>query len=266
MDQPEKRKLDDSATDGPSTATDKRPRVIGPSLPPPSDGPAAQDDSASNSDSESSDDDDFGPGLPPPEGSAPAVAEPSSYGPTVPASSSTEQPVDAGNAASRRDDWMLQPPDDSSWATRVDPTKLRNRKFQSGKPGSSRPSAPGGGVDASWTETPEQKMRRLQDEVLGVSTAPAGSGPRKEDEEDSKRSKVMSERVEKFNEARRKEKVAEGVARKEKKKEEDDDPSQRAFDKEKDMSLGSKISASQRREMIDKASDFGSRFTKGKYL
>lgn len=65
---------------------------------------------------------------------------------------------------------------------------------------------------------------------------------------------------------RRKEKAAEGAARKEKKKEEDDDPSARAFDKEKDMSLGSKISAAQRRDMINKASDFGSRFSKGKYL
>ncbi|PLB48995.1 hypothetical protein P170DRAFT_436667 [Aspergillus steynii IBT 23096] len=262
MDQPEKRKLDASASDGPDV--DKRPRVIGPSLPPPS---ASQDRSNSEgSDSDSDSDDDFGPSMPPPEGSVPAApataTEPSNSGP----SASAQDPDTAGTTASRRDDWMLQPPDDSSWATRVDPTKLRNRKFQSGKPGSSRP-AKSGGVDASWTETPEQKMRRLQDEVLGVSTAQSGgSGGRKEDEGDSKRSRVMSERVEKFNEARRKEKAAEGAARKEKKKEEDDDPSQRAFDKEKDMSLGSKISASQRREMIDKASDFGSRFTKGRYL
>lgn len=73
-------------------------------------------------------------------------------------------------------------------------------------------------------------------------------------------------KTDKIQESRRKEKAAETAARKDKKKEEDDDPSQRAFDKEKDMALGSKISASQRRDMISKASDFGSRFSKGKFL
>lgn len=49
-------------------------------------------------------------------------------------------------------------------------------------------------------------------------------------------------------------------------KEEEDDPSARAFDREKDMALGSKITGKQRREIVSKASDYGSRFSKGNYL
>lgn len=204
MEPPEKRKLEDSTQDGPGGATDKRPRVIGPSLPPRSE--TAQDSASNSEGSDSdSDDDDFGPSLPPPEGAGPAAApESSGHGPSIPAPSGSGETDAAEPATSRRDDWMLQPPDDASWATRVDPTKLRNRKFQSGKPGSSRPAASGGGgVDASWTETPEQKMRRLQDEVLGVSSAGSGSGgsaaKKGEEMADSKRAQAMAERVEKFN-------------------------------------------------------------------
>lgn len=46
----------------------------------------------------------------------------------------------------------------------------------------------------------------------------------------------------------------------------DDDPSARAFDREKDLALNPKMSAAQRREVVNKAADFGSRFTKGKFL
>lgn len=45
----------------------------------------------------------------------------------------------------------------------------------------------------------------------------------------------------------------------------DDDPSMRPFDREKDIGT-SKISNSQRREMMNRASDFGSRFSGGKML
>ncbi|THC97161.1 hypothetical protein EYZ11_003376 [Aspergillus tanneri] len=251
-----KRKFE-SATDSANTP-DKRHRVIGPSLPPPSftsEAPAQQSDS-----DEDSSDDDFGPSLPPPEGTVLESTAQVSVHNATPGSSAETEP--AANNQSRRDEWMLLPPDDSSWASRVDPTKLRNRKFQSGRPGSSRPT---GGVDASWTETPEQKMRRLQDEVMGVSTAPAAAG--KQDDGTSRKNQAMQERIEKYNEARRKETAAEEASWKDKKKEEEeDDPSKRAFDKEKDMALGSRITASQRREIINKASDFGSRFSKGKYL
>lgn len=47
---------------------------------------------------------------------------------------------------------------------------------------------------------------------------------------------------------------------------EDDDPSARAFDREKDMAISSKISNAKRREMVNKASDYSSRFSKGAFL
>jgi len=50
------------------------------------------------------------------------------------------------------------------------------------------------------------------------------------------------------------------------KKEKEDDPSQRAFDYEKDMGGATKIGHAQRREILNKASEFGSRFSKGSYL
>jgi hypothetical protein len=47
---------------------------------------------------------------------------------------------------------------------------------------------------------------------------------------------------------------------------EEDDPSKRAFDREKDIAGGIKISNQQKKEMLNRAADFGSRFSSGKYL
>jgi hypothetical protein len=49
-------------------------------------------------------------------------------------------------------------------------------------------------------------------------------------------------------------------------REKEDDPSQRAFDKEKDMGLGRKINHTQKKEMLSKSKDFGSRFARGSFL
>jgi len=65
-----------------------------------------------------------------------------------------------------RDEWMLVPPKQEDWSQRVDPTKIKNRKFQTGK-GSKAPIAKGGD-NALWTESPQQKMQRLNDEVMGI--------------------------------------------------------------------------------------------------
>ena len=67
----------------------------------------------------------------------------------------------------KREEWMLVPPKDEDWSSRVDPTKLRNRKFNTGK-GAKAPTQKPGGVSSIWTETPEEKRQRLADEVMGV--------------------------------------------------------------------------------------------------
>lgn len=46
----------------------------------------------------------------------------------------------------------------------------------------------------------------------------------------------------------------------------EDDPSKRAFDREKDMGSGMRIGHSQRQELLNKASNFSSKFSGGSYL
>lgn len=48
--------------------------------------------------------------------------------------------------------------------------------------------------------------------------------------------------------------------------EEEDDPSKRAFDREKDMAVGGRITATQRKELVNKSANFGGRFQKGSFL
>jgi hypothetical protein len=46
----------------------------------------------------------------------------------------------------------------------------------------------------------------------------------------------------------------------------EDDPSKRAFDRDKDMGAGMRIGHTQRREMLNKASGYSSKFQGGSYL
>jgi hypothetical protein len=116
-----------------------------------------------------------------------------------------------------------------------------------------------------WTETPEQKLKRLQNEALGVST-PANSsdsakGPKKSKEEEEKARRIK----EKLDKARGKslmEQHKEGGTGKEK----EDDPSQRGFDWEKDMGGGMKIGNKQRNDLLKRAKGFGDRFASGSFL
>jgi hypothetical protein len=190
MEPTEKRKFDAEA-DGSEPSLKKR--VIGPSLPPPqpSDAHDSNDKdshSGSDSDSDSDSDDDFGPGLPPSLGGAQPTQQTSVQ--------STSQVSEAQKKESQRDEWMLLPPSSSDWASKIDPTQLRNRKFQTGKsaraPGSKQ-------VDAKWVETPEERMRRLQDEVMGVGAAPTRAEQRTSNTKDATRNKAMEEQIKKFN-------------------------------------------------------------------
>lgn len=46
----------------------------------------------------------------------------------------------------------------------------------------------------------------------------------------------------------------------------DDDPSKRAFDREKDMGSGMRIGHAQRKDLLNKAAGFSSKFSGGSYL
>lgn len=256
-------------------------RVMGPA-PPPAD-LASRPTTAPDSDSESDSDDDYGPALP---GAAPA-----SHSNTTGAEPSLPRPAAAPEKPAR-DDWMLAPPEPTGYQER-DPTKIKARKFASGAGATSRPAGGGGGISKIWTETPEEKAKRLADAVLGRggaeneqntaaskgSSRSGGGGSSQSGAKDGQQDKIRA-----FTEQTRgkslyeqhqtaKKAGAGGGSGTGKKagpgggdEEEDDDPSKRAFDREKDMGLGMKITASQRKELLNRASDFGGRFSKGNYL
>ena len=231
----------------------KKARAVGPSLPAqPSaqqQGPVPKDDS----DGEGSSDDDFGPALPTKSDTDAAQASSRKNGADSQANS-----IPPSATQSKRDEWMTMAPTSGDWSQRIDPTKLKNRKFNTGKGGGTSR----GGGDA-WHETPEQKQARLQREVLGIkvekgpkskATAPTTT---EEDAETARRMKEYStQRGPSLYDAHTKSH----------KTEEDDDPSARSFDREKDIGGGLQLNPTQRRDMMKKSSDFNSRFSSAKYL
>ena len=150
----------------PSESSIKRPRVLGPSL-----SPTNLDDPPTNgsgSETESSnDDDDFGPNLP--SVASAEISEKPECGmdPFLP-------PAPKPLAKTQRDEWMVVPPSSSDWTSRVDVTKLRNRKFNSSK-GAKGPSQPAAGDDVDWTESLAEKKARLEREMMGIKDIPKRS-------------------------------------------------------------------------------------------
>jgi hypothetical protein len=238
----------------------KERRILGPAPPPaslderPSE-PAETPEHSSAKDS-SSDDDDYGPSLPPLAGSAAA------YEAEAEACAAEKAAAErAKTAKPQREEWMLVPPSDSDWGSRVDPTKLKNRKFASGK-GAKAPATKSG-ISAIWTETPEQKRQRLEDEVMGRKDASSDAQPkpRKDDAEAAE----TARRIREYNEKNRGQSLYD-EHKKATPKEKEDDPSKRAFDKEKDMALGGRVGHVQKKDMLKRAGDFGSRFERGSFL
>lgn len=231
----------------PEDSTVKKARVVGPSLPPSHTASDNKTDATADSkDDESSDDDDFGPSLPPPPGSKSEL-------PTESQSEAQKKP--AAPTKVQRDEWMTMAPTSGDWSQRIDPTKLKARKFNTGR--SNNASSSGSDI---WNETPEQKQARLRREVLGIkdqkSEQKVSTLTVSEDTETARRMKEYnSQRGPSLYEAHQKGKTIE-----------EDDPSARAFDREKDIAGGSQINATQRREMVKKSSDFNSRFSSAKYL
>ena len=157
-----------ASTSSSSDTGEKRRRIVGPAPPP---APLNErPDIPAEQDSECSSEDEIGPALPPAPGRYDAEID-----------AQRQQAIADENTAReaakkpQREEWMLVPPKQDDWSARVDPTKLKNRKFNTGK-GSKAPSQKGGGDNTLWTETPEQKRQRLEDEVMGVKK-PAQLGP-----------------------------------------------------------------------------------------
>lgn len=251
--------LESDSGPGPTPPT-KPTRVIGPSAPPAPlnerpPNPPSDDDSDSS-------DDEFGPAPPPPGASYNNSIDDGGAAPVV--SVFDKDPKYTEEAAKpKRDDWMTMPPTQDDLAARMDPTKMRPRKFNTGK--SARGGAAGGDGMGVWTETPEQKLKRLQNEALGVSappnTEPAAKSSRRSKEEEEKARRIKQ----KLDEARGKS-LMEQHEESGKGKEKEDDPSQRGFDWEKDMGGGMKIGSKQRNDLLKKSKGFGDRFSSGSFL
>ncbi|TIA66749.1 hypothetical protein D6C76_09083 [Aureobasidium pullulans] len=225
--------------------------VAGPAPPPAplDERPTAPPDSDSDSD-----DDDFGPALPSATDLNPSTND---YGPSIP------QP-EAAPARAQRDEWMTLPPQQDDLAARMDPSKIRARGFNTGKNarGGNTTSA-GGNIAAAWTETPEQKLKRLQDEAMGVKPASAGHV-------DAKEAARNKEREAEARRIREQTKQTRGPSLMDQHKEtnpenKEDDPTKRAFDREKDIG-GSSLGLVDKKDLLNKASNFGSKFAGGSYL
>lgn len=255
------------ATPGAATPPPPPPRRVHGPAPP----PASLSERPSRSPSPSSDsEDDYGPALP---GAVPSRHQQTA---ALPAEPEPEVP--------RRDDWMLAPPSAAPGYRERDPTKIRSRKFASGATATTRPRDGGAEISSIWTETPEEKARRLADAVLGRGGEPSQQQSRQQASAGangrSGEAAPRDDKIRAFTEQTRGRSLyeehqstlkagkssASGARKGGEVEEEEDDPSKRAFDREKDMGLGSKISASKRKELLNRASDFGGRFSKGNYL
>ncbi|KAF2830943.1 hypothetical protein CC86DRAFT_390694 [Ophiobolus disseminans] len=240
---------------GPAPPKSSHPaRVAGPTAPP---APLHERPPNPPSDDSDSSDDDFGPAPPP------AGANTNSYHDDQQGKSAFDTNSDFAEAPKKaqRDDWMTMPPTQDDLAARMDPTKMRARKFNTGKS-----AGGGGGMSSAWTETPEQKLKRLQDEAMGIVTpsnaAAAPVNDSKKSKEEERRARKMREKID----AARGKSLVEQHEEKGTGKEKEDDPSKRAFDYEKDMAVIGTANHKQRREMLSKSKGFSDRFSSGNFL
>lgn len=146
------------------SVTAKTSRIVGPSRPSIQ---SKSDIEQEPEDSDESSDDDFGPQLPPfgaPK-SGPSKYETESRPPPRAHDGDTENLT---TKKRQRDDWMLVPPENTSWTSGPNSASLTNRKFMSGK--STRGGRSTDGAGSVWTEDPAQKRQRLENELLGISS------------------------------------------------------------------------------------------------
>ena len=167
-----KRKRDDYEDSRPGTSsssssdsTDKRRRIVGPTLPPAPLDERPPTDATSPNDSSSEDEDGYGPSLPTAEDS---TDKSNTHGMEAQTFDERDEKQDMQEKKMSRDEWMMLPPKQDDLAARMDPTKIQARGFSKSK--ALKGSNAAKDDDKSiWTETPEQKRKRLEYQVLGIS-------------------------------------------------------------------------------------------------
>lgn len=258
------------------SVTAKTSRIVGPSRPSIQ---SKSDIEQEPEDSDESSDDDFGPQLPPfgaPK-SGPSKYETESRPPPRAHDGDTENLT---TKKRQRDDWMLVPPENTSWTSGPNSASLTNRKFMSGK--STRGGRSTDGAGSVWTEDPAQKRQRLENELLGISSESSarsgGSRDLSARSNSATADKVKSLTVSSYSLQRMSicgsniKKAKGGKSslyeshQKDIQKPKEDDPSKRAFDYEKDVAGKTSISSGARKKLLNQASDYTSRFSGGKYI
>jgi len=190
----------------------------------------------------------------------------------------TKERKDAELAKSKkpvRDEWMLVPPKEIGLMRSIDPTKMKSRGFhQTSKPhsGTVGPSSSSSGINL-WTETPQERQQRLEDEVLGKRKRVELDEADEEDDESRRkrlRDVAMKQKVDDYNKQSRPDTLLSSHAKKKKKAKdepkEDKDPPP-IWDHARDMGLGGRLmDDSKRNDIVRGAKDLGSKFGKGTYL
>ncbi|KAK4565581.1 hypothetical protein LTR86_004198 [Recurvomyces mirabilis] len=249
---------------------EKRRKVIGPAMPPaplderPNTPRTTSKDAVSE---DEDDDDDFGPALPSSANATTVTTDPHHEDLTR-KNDATISP--AAPEKTQRDAWMTMPPTQDDLAARMDPSKPRARGFNTGK-GAKGPNNAMGGEDSNsaWNETPEQKRKRLRDEMMGVATSLSSSSgaPAIPAVKQSKRATNLDDAA---REHIAKSRGPSLMSRHEQTKgpaaELEDDPSKRSFDREKDMGAGMRIDGTKRKQLLNQAEGFSSKFAGGSYL
>lgn len=277
-----KKRPHDGISDADGVDQQRRPkRVIGPSLPPSS--AAGETKSSQSQASETDSDDDIGPMVPSIDSAPPADAAGDSEGSLLVPMDQQNDVSDSKNKI-HRDQWMLELPDTNDIARQIDPTKLRNRKFLSGR--STKAASPGSKVgDDSWMESPDERIRRLQNSVMGVASSSVSTSSHKYGAEQQQK-KARNERMKvqavsphvnthplsTFAEpalqlSSRTEKLSHGNSQHQRNNpKQDTKDTADKFDWTRDMAITSGPSKSRRQEILDRASKSGSRFTRGEFL
>ncbi|CRG92220.1 hypothetical protein PISL3812_09276 [Talaromyces islandicus] len=249
----------------------RAPRVIGPTVPHHLASHTASDTEAKkpseeekdSDDSDDSDDDDFGPQLPPAAGTQAAKRnENSSWDDPIDSRNSNEATEKASSKPVERDEWMVVPPTKGSWASGTQGAPLQNRKFTTGRSARSSAATEGGAASA-WTEDPSQKRLRLENEVLGIQVQNKTTTEKKP--QSTRHNEITAKKLKDTRGQEKKPSLLETHKQRSQKADEDD-PSARPFDREKDIAGPANISNASRKEMLNRASDYSSRFSGGKYL
>ncbi|KAM0756213.1 hypothetical protein T439DRAFT_376450 [Meredithblackwellia eburnea MCA 4105] len=177
-----------------------------------------------------------------------------------------------GDGKPKREEWMLVPPKEMDLMSSIDTTKLKGRGFQQNtKPGSSKSSASSG--PNLWTETPQERQQRLQDEMLGVKRKVNQRGDEEDDEETDERRRKrerdwkLRQEVDKYNKSSRNTSLLDSHTASSKSGKDKNKEPAAIWDRERDMGVGGRLmDEGKRADIVKSAKELGGRFGGGGYL